>query len=82
MQWLRVDDVVDASPVHLFCGAWGLISVGLFASPKYVYSANYSGVVYGGNPVQLGLQFLGVVIILLWSGLLTGALTWNALLME
>jgi Amt family ammonium transporter len=28
---LGIDDVVDAVPVHLVCGAWGVISVGFFA---------------------------------------------------
>ena len=27
---LKIDDVVDASPVHLFCGIWGTIATGLF----------------------------------------------------
>lgn len=30
---LRLDDAVDAIPVHMVNGLWGLISVGLFASP-------------------------------------------------
>jgi hypothetical protein len=28
---LRVDDPADAAPVHFFCGAWGVLSVGFFA---------------------------------------------------
>ena len=31
---LQIDDVVDASPVHFFCGIWGSIATGLFASKK------------------------------------------------
>lgn len=31
---LRVDDAVDAIPVHLVNGIWGVIAVGLFASPE------------------------------------------------
>ena len=30
---LKIDDAVDAIPVHLFNGIWGVISVGLFTSP-------------------------------------------------
>jgi len=30
---LRLDDVVDAVPVHFFGGIWGLLSTGLFAEP-------------------------------------------------
>lgn len=29
---LRIDDPLDASPVHLFCGMWGCIMPGLLAN--------------------------------------------------
>ncbi|CAB1120017.1 unnamed protein product [Ectocarpus sp. CCAP 1310/34] len=32
LKWFRIDDVVQASAVHLMCGAWGLVSVGLFST--------------------------------------------------
>ncbi|CAN0291364.1 unnamed protein product [Ectocarpus sp. 6 AP-2014] len=32
LKWCRIDDVVQASAVHLVCGAWGLVSVGLFST--------------------------------------------------
>jgi Amt family ammonium transporter len=31
---LRIDDAVDAIPVHLFAGAWGTLAVGLFGRPE------------------------------------------------
>ncbi len=31
---LRLDDAVDAIPVHMFNGMWGMIAVGLFASDR------------------------------------------------
>jgi Amt family ammonium transporter len=31
---MRLDDAVDAIPVHMFNGIWGLLAVGLFASPR------------------------------------------------
>lgn len=31
---LRIDDAVDAIPVHMVNGAWGVIAGGLFASPR------------------------------------------------
>lgn len=32
LKWFKIDDVVQASAVHLMCGAWGVVSVGLFAT--------------------------------------------------
>mmetsp|Transcript_33641 Transcript_33641/g.95133 ORF Transcript_33641/g.95133 Transcript_33641/m.95133 type:complete len:322 (-) Transcript_33641:191-1156(-) len=74
LEHLKVDDVVDAAPVHLFCGMWGLLAVGLFASPAYVPGGSvYYGVVYGGNPLQLGIQLLGGTVIFVWAAVLSGA---------
>jgi len=28
---LKIDDVVDAGPVHFWCGMWGVVALGLFA---------------------------------------------------
>lgn len=33
----RVDDAVDAVPVHLFNGLWGVLAVGLFAAEEHVF---------------------------------------------
>jgi Amt family ammonium transporter len=38
---LRIDDVVDAIPVHMFCGAWGVIITSFF-----ITKANYSNAYY------------------------------------
>jgi Amt family ammonium transporter len=34
LQVLRVDDVVNAVPVHAFCGVWGTLAAGLFYAPE------------------------------------------------
>ena len=31
---LKIDDVVDASPVHLGCGIWGAIATTFLCNPK------------------------------------------------
>jgi Amt family ammonium transporter len=71
LRHLRVDDVVEAVPVHLFCGAWGLVSVGFFAVESDVAAvygyANDWGVFYGGSGAQLGVQLLGAAAIFAWS---------------
>jgi Amt family ammonium transporter len=60
----RVDDPVGAISVHGLCGAWGALSVGLFADGSY--GAGWNGVagpVRGllfGDPGQLVAQLIGV----------------------
>jgi Amt family ammonium transporter len=69
---LKLDDPVGAISVHGFNGAWGLISVGLFADGTYGaglngVAGNVTGLLYGGYS-QLGAQLIGVVTNLLWVG--------------
>lgn len=72
---IRLDDAVDAIPVHMFNGIWGVLSVGLFASPTRMATAQYKndhpGIFYSwynGNSdaVLLGIQILGVLFITAW----------------
>lgn len=69
----HIDDAVDAIPVHLFNGMWGVIAVGLFASPKRLYAVlqrdDHAGMFYSwGNQsadaVLLGTNLLGLVCII------------------
>ncbi len=48
IRW-RLDDAVDAIPVHFSNGIWGLIVVGLLANPTYVYEmyeSTHAGWIY------------------------------------
>jgi Amt family ammonium transporter len=78
LQRLGVDDPLDASPVHLFCGAWGTLAAGLFATERNVVAvygyANGWGAFYGGGGVQLGVQVLGIGAIAAWAGLWAAAM--------
>jgi len=64
LQQLKVDDVVDAFPVHGICGCWGVIAVGFFGNDKEGNGGN--GVLYGGD--QLGVQIVFVIFVTVWSG--------------
>jgi Amt family ammonium transporter len=73
---LRIDDAVDAIPVHMFNGLWGLIGTGLFASPRLLETAYGSGdnpgLFYGlskGSNIAnlLGCQFTAVLFIFGWT---------------
>lgn len=50
---IKIDDPVGATSVHLVCGIWGTLAVGLFDLE--------SGLFYGGGIGQLGVQILGIV---------------------
>lgn len=67
---LKIDDAVDAVPVHGFCGAWACIATGLFANPDRVLFAygteNAGGVFYGyGN--LIAVEIIGVLLIIVWA---------------
>ncbi|KAK9803374.1 hypothetical protein WJX72_000579 [[Myrmecia] bisecta] len=68
---LQIDDPIDASCVHFGAGVWGLLASGLFARAEDVLLAygipGISGVFYGGNGRQLGLQLLGMACLSAWS---------------
>lgn len=73
MEWIRVDDPIGAVPVHGFCGIWGTLSLGLFASGQFGASGPISpdnsagsvltGLFYGGGMGLLKVQFIGSLII-------------------
>ena len=69
---LKIDDVVDAIPVHMFCGIWGVISSGLFAT-KDNYGVVYygepdkcSGIFYGGDGSTLLANVVFILAVLAW----------------
>merc|ERR1712232_1113362 len=64
---LKVDDVVDAFPVHGACGLWGTLALGIFGNPDEGMGGN--GLLYGGD--QFGTQFVGALLIIAWVGLLS-----------
>jgi Amt family ammonium transporter len=73
IEWLRVDDPVGAVPVHGFCGIWGTLAVGLFATGKFgapgptgadnSAEAVVTGLFYGGGATQLIAQAKGSLAI-------------------
>ena len=68
---LRLDDAVDAIPVHMASGIWGMIATGLFAQPERLmvaYSRNdHPGLFYGADFTLVGSQIIGVMFILTWT---------------
>ncbi|MCM8813265.1 MAG: ammonium transporter [Candidatus Omnitrophica bacterium] len=63
---LKIDDPVGAISVHGVCGAFGTLSVGLFAEAAYCKSsglAEVNGVFFGGGLSQFITQLTGVAAV-------------------
>ena len=58
----RVDDPVGATSVHLVCGIWGTLAVGLFSEARFSADVG-DGLLFGGGAALLGAQALGVVAV-------------------
>jgi Amt family ammonium transporter len=67
---LKIDDAVDAIPVHFFNGMWGCIATGVFASPRHVataYGHDSGGFLYGKGGSLLACELLGILFIIGWT---------------
>lgn len=75
---LKIDDAVDAVPVHFFNGIWGCFAVGLFAEPDNLAVAygvsdpKLVGAFYGGSGSLLGANLCGVLFIIGWVTVIMG----------
>lgn len=78
---LRIDDAVDAIPVHMFGGMWGVLATGLFSNPYRMQLAGYSTQNLGwfyewgrgsGNFTLMGLQICSILYVLAWTGVMFG----------
>jgi ammonium transporter, Amt family len=71
LEYLRIDDPIGAVPVHMFCGIWGTLSLGLFAANAYGVptplgadvSSTVSGLFYGGGGHVLWVQAYGAAAV-------------------
>jgi ammonium transporter, Amt family len=67
LEYVRIDDPIGAVPVHLACGIWGTLSLGLFATGVYGLptptgvdtTTVVKGLFYGGGATQLIAQAIG-----------------------
>lgn len=64
---LLIDDVVDAGPVHFWCGMWGVFALGLFADDKSTGLAS-KGAFYGDKGYLLGDNLKLIFLIIAWVG--------------
>jgi Amt family ammonium transporter len=78
---LRIDDAVDAVPVHMVGGAWGMISTGLLSAPGLIENAfgpsSHSGWFYewsqgSGDFTLMGIQLIAILFVFSWSFTIMG----------
>jgi Amt family ammonium transporter len=87
MRKLKIDDPLDAFAVHGACGFWGCLAVGLFATSSYSYVPNTGNSMYaelggydsgafagGSKGAVLGGELVGLIIELVWVGLMSAIL--------
>lgn len=74
-QTLKIDDPVGASSVHGTCGAWGVLSLGLFANGSY--GDGFNGVpgkvtgLFFGDSAQFFAECIGVLVNFVYVGGMT-----------
>lgn len=84
LEKIKIDDAVGASSVHLACGVWGIIAIGLFAEPSLTpFAANVNsglgGLLVGGGSAQILItQIIGSAATIAWTGI-TAAIMFTAL---
>ncbi|CAB9523365.1 Ammonium transporter 1 member [Seminavis robusta] len=73
---LKLDDAVDAIPVHMISGFWGLIAVGLLSKPEHMLHAygddSHPGLFYaigrsGADAKLIVCQLVGALFIVGWT---------------
>ncbi len=73
---LRIDDAVDAIPVHMGGGAWGVLATGLFSNPNRMKLAGFAtdnlGWFYewgrgSGNFTLMGIQICSILFVFGWT---------------
>jgi Amt family ammonium transporter len=60
---VKVDDPVGAISVHLVCGVFGTLAVGLFAQDQWTPNTTGNGLLFGGGFTLLLTQLAGVIAV-------------------
>jgi Amt family ammonium transporter len=63
---LKIDDPVGASSVHLVCGIFGTLAVGIWGNAP---DDGILGLLHGGGFAQLGKQFIGILAVGAWAAI-------------
>jgi Amt family ammonium transporter len=75
---IKIDDPVGAISVHLVCGAFGTVAVGLFAQDHFTPNTTGNGLLYGGGLGLLTAQIVGVLAVGAFV-VIMAAIAWSVL---
>jgi len=69
---LKINGAVDAIPVHLFGGIWGILAVGIFTSPDLLLKSygtdSHPGFFYAPTESNLlGAQLTAIAFVMSWT---------------
>ena len=64
---IRVDDPVGAISVHLMCGVFGTLTLGLFAQDQFMPNTTGNGLLYGGGWKLFTAQLIGVAAVAVFT---------------
>ncbi|WP_234300709.1 ammonium transporter [Sphaerospermopsis aphanizomenoides] len=81
----QIDDPVGAIPVHLVCGVWGTLAVGLFSQnpnsypwSQDLFNLDQGGLVFSGSPNLLFAQLIGILLVGIFT-IVFSAIAWIAI---
>ena len=66
---LGYDDALDAFGIHAIGGVTGGVLTGLFCVPELSWT-EFGGLLYTGDPALLGAQVLGILVTVVFVGVL------------
>jgi Amt family ammonium transporter len=75
---IKVDDPVGAISVHLVCGAFGTLTLGLFAQDHFTPNTTGNGLFFGGGLKLFFAQLVGVVAVGIFVVVMAG-IAWGVL---
>ena len=75
---IKVDDPVGATSVHLVCGIFGTLCIGLFAQEGVTSLSTVNGLFFGGGFELLGIELIGIVAVGAFV-FTTSAIVWYAI---
>lgn len=73
---VKIDDPVGALSVHLVCGVFGTICLGLFAQDQFLPNTTGNGLLFGGGTTLLMAQLKGIGAVAAFTFLLSYGVFW------